>query len=263
MSVGGPQSNGSNGDGAAVNGAANPAPERAEGQRLDHHGRPVPDHYKCISLSTTTLGVLIATINASNLLISLPDIFKGININPLLPSNTNYLLWLILGSLVVTAVLVVSLGRLGDIYGRARTYNLGFAVFTFFSILLSVTWLSGHAAGIWLIVMRIFQGVGAAMLMANSAAILTDAFPAEQRGMALGVNQAAAFSGSFIGLILGGVLAPINWRLIFLVSVPIGLFATVWGYLKLRELSARRPARIDWWGNVTFAAGLILIMGGL
>ena len=142
-------------------------------------------------------------------------------------------------------------------------YNLGFAVFTFFSLLLSVTPMTGHAAGIWLITMRIFQGVGAAMLMANSAAILTDAFPVEQRGMALGVNQAAAFSGTFIGLVLGGLLAPINWRLIFLVSVPIGLFATVWGYLKLRELAQRQPARIDWPGNITFAIGLILIMVGI
>ena len=139
-------------------------------------------------------------------------------------------------------------------YGRVRIYNLGFAVFTFFSLALSVTWMTGPAAGIYLIVMRIFQGVGAAMLMANSAAILTDAFPEDQRGMALGVNQAAAFSGSFIGLILGGILAPINWRLIFLVSVPVGLFATVWGYLRLRELGQRRSAHIDWPGNVTFAA---------
>src|ERR1700722_10505837 len=146
---------------------------------------------------------------------------------------------MILGFLVTTSVLVVTLGRLGDIYGRVRMYNLGFAVFTFFSLALSVTWLTGDAAAMYLIVMRIFQGVGAAMLMANSAAILTDAFPETQRGMAMGVNQAAAFSGSFIGLILGGLLAPINWRLIFLVSVPIGLFATVFGYYKLRETSPR------------------------
>ena len=170
---------------------------------------------------------------------------------------------MILGFLVVTSVLVTSLGRLGDIYGRVRMYNLGFAVYTFFSLLLTVTWMSGEAAGIWLIVMRIFQGVGAAMLMANSGAILTDAFPRGQRGMAMGINQAAAMGGMFIGLVLGGVLAPINWRLIFLVSVPIGLFGTVWGYMKLRELSARRPAKIDWPGNITFAVGLVLIMVGI
>src|ERR1700749_5259982 len=157
-------------------------------------------NYKWIALSNTTLGILMVTINQSILLISLPDLFRGLNMNPLIPSNTSSFLWVFMGFMLVTAVLVVSLGRMGDIYGRVRMYNLGFAVFTFFSLLLSVTWMSGHAAGIWLIVLRIFQGVGAAMLMANSAAILTDAFPAGERGMAMGINQAAAFSGTFIGL---------------------------------------------------------------
>ena len=219
--------------------------------------------YKWTALFICTLGVLMATIDGSITLISLPTIFRGIGIDPLQPGNSFYLLWMILGFLVVTSVLVVSLGRLCDIYGRVRIYNLGFAVFTFFSLLLSITWTSGHAAGIWLIVMRLFQAVGAAMLTANAAAILTDAFPSNQRGTALGINQTAAFSGTFIGLVLGGILAPINWRLIFLVSVPIGLFATVWGYLKLRELADRRPARIDWPGNVTFALGLVLVMIGI
>jgi MFS family permease len=223
----------------------------------------IPGNYRWMALFISTLGMLMATIDSSIVLIALPDIFRGIGLDPLQPGNTFYLLWMILGFLVVTSVLVVSLGRLGDIYGRVRTYNLGFAVFTFFSLLLSITWMTGHAAGVWLITMRIFQGVGAAMLMANSAAILTDVFPDNQRGMALGVNQAAAFSGTFIGLVLGGVLAPINWRLIFLVSVPIGLFATVFGYLKLRETGERRPARIDWPGNITFALGLILVMVGI
>jgi MFS family permease len=221
------------------------------------------DGYKWTALFISTLGMLMATIDGSITLIALPDIFRGIGIDPLQPGNSFYLLWMILGFLVVTSVLVTTLGRMGDIYGRVRMYNLGFALFTLFSLLLSVTWMTGHAAGVWLIVMRIFQGIGAAMLMANSGAILTDAFPQRQRGMAMGINQAAAMSGMFIGLVLGGVLAPINWRLIFLVSVPIGLFATVWGYLKLRELSERRPARIDWPGNITFAVGLILIMVGI
>jgi MFS family permease len=225
--------------------------------------RDIPDSYKWTALFISTLGMLMATIDGSITLIALPNIFRGIDIDPLGTGNGFYLLWMILGFLVVTSVLVTSLGRLGDIYGRVRTYNLGFAVYTFFSLLLTITWMSGHAAGIWLIVMRLFQGVGAAMLMANSAAILTDAFPPRQLGMAMGINQAAAFSGTFIGLVLGGVLAPVNWRLIFLISVPIGLFATVWGYLKLRELSERRPARIDWPGNITFAVGLILIMIGI
>jgi MFS family permease len=231
--------------------------------RFDHHGNPVPDHYKWIALSNTTLGVLIATINASILLISLPAIFDGIKIDPLKASNTNYLLWLILGFLVVTAVLVVSLGRLGDIYGRARTFNLGFAVFTFFSIMLAITWMKGSSGALWLIIMRALQGVGGAMLFANSSAIITDAFPANQRGLALGINGVAAVAGSSIGLVLGGVLAPIAWRAVFLVSVPFGILGTVWGFAKLRDLSERKPAKIDWWGNVTFAVGLIAVMVGI
>ena len=223
----------------------------------------VGNGYKWTALFISTLGMLMATIDGPSRSSPCPTSSEGIGIDPLEAGNSFFLLWMILGFLVVTSVLVTTLGRLGDIYGRVRTYNLGFAVFTFFSLLLTVTWMSGHAAGIWLIVLRIFQGVGAAMLMANSGAILTDAFPRTNAGMAMGVNQAAAMSGMFIGLVLGGVLAPINWRLIFLVSVPIGLFATVVGYLKLRELSERRPAKIDWPGNITFALGLILVMVGI
>jgi MFS family permease len=219
--------------------------------------------YKWVALSNTTLGMLIATINASILLIALPDIFRGIRIDPLAPGNTSYLLWLILGFIVVMAVLLVSLGRLGDIYGRVRMFNLGFAVFTVFSILLSVTWMHGAAGALWLILMRVGQGVGGALIFANSSAILTDAFPQHQRGLALGVNSIAAIAGSFVGLVLGGVLAPVSWRLVFLVSVPIGVVATVWSYRSLRELGQRRPARIDWWGNATFALGLVGVMIGI
>ena len=219
--------------------------------------------YKWIALSNTTLGMLIATINSSILLIALPDIFRGINIDPLAPGNTSYLLWLIMGFMVAMAVLLVSLGRLGDIYGRVRMFNLGFATFTVFSILLSVTWMDGSSAALWMIVMRIGQGVGGAFLFANSSAILTDAFPPGQRGLALGVNSIAAIAGSFLGLVVGGVLAPISWRLVFLVSVPIGVIATVWAYHSLRELGERRPARIDWWGNLTFAVGLVAVMIGI
>ena len=226
-------------------------------------GALVSPNYKWVALFISTLGMLMASIDGTITLIALPDIFRGIGIDPLQAGNSFFLLWMILGFLVVTSVLVTTLGRMGDIYGRVRIYNLGFALFTFFSLLLSITWMSGHEAGIWLIVLRIFQGVGAAMLMANSGAILTDAFPQGQRGMAMGINQAAATSGIFIGLVLGGILAPINWRLIFLVSVPVGLVATVWGYLKLQELGERRPARIDWPGNITFALGLILLMVGV
>src|SRR5207302_761270 len=171
--------------------------------------------YKWIALSNTTLGMLMATINASILLIALPDIFRGIHINPLAPGNTSYLLWLILGFMVVMAVLLVSLGRLGDIYGRVRMFNLGFAVFTVFSILLSVTWMHGGAGALWLILMRVGQGVGGALIFANSSAILTDAFPANERGLALGINSVSLVVGSFLGLVLGGVLAPFAWRLVF------------------------------------------------
>jgi MFS family permease len=223
----------------------------------------VGPRYKWIALSNTTLGMLMATINSSIMLIALPNIFRGIGINPLQPGNTTILLWMLMGFLVVTAVLVVSFGRLGDMFGRVRMYNMGFAVFALFSILLSVSWMQGTAAGWYLIVMRIFQGVGGAMLMANSSAILTDAFPVNQRGMALGLNQVAGIAGSFIGLVLGGLLGPVDWRLVFLVSVPFGVLGTVWSYLKLRELGARKPARLDWWGNLTFAVGLIAVLVGI
>jgi MFS family permease len=220
-------------------------------------------HYKWIALSNTTLGVLLATINQSIVLISLPDIFRGIGLDPLSPDNTSYLLWMFMGFLVVSAVLVVSFGRLGDMFGRVRMYNMGFAVFTVGSILLSVTWLHGSSGALWLILWRIVQGIGGAFLFANATAILTDAFPANQRGTALGMNSIAAIAGSFLGLLLGGVLGPINWHLVFLVSVPIGLFGTVWAYFMLRDIGERKQARIDWWGNIMFAAGLIAVLVGI
>jgi len=220
-------------------------------------------HYKWIALSNTTLGILMATINQSIVIIALPAIFRGIDLNPLVPANTSYLLWMLLGFMVVMGVLVVSLGRVGDMFGRVRMYNLGFAVFTVGSILLSVSWMTGSSAAMWLIVMRIVQGIGAACLFANSSAILTDAFPAEERGLALGINMVAAIAGSFIGLVLGGVLAPVAWRLVFLVSVPFGVLGTVWAYFKLEERGIRRRARIDWFGNLTFAVGLIALLVGI
>jgi len=236
---------------------------RPRRQRPPGRARPEDPHYKWVALILTTLGMAMATIDGTIMLIALPNVFRGIRLDPLQPGNSFYLLWMILSFLVVTSVLVVSLGRLGDIFGRVRMYNLGFAIFTFFSLLLTVTWMSGRAAGAWLVAVRVLQGVGAALLMANSAAIITDAFPVHQRGMALGINQAAALSGSFVGLVLGGILAPVNWRLIFLVSVPIGLFGTVWGYRALHEVGTRRRAHIDWAGNVTFFLGLVLVMVGI
>ncbi|MGA2433039.1 MAG: MFS transporter [Acidimicrobiales bacterium] len=222
-----------------------------------------PERYKWIALSNTTMGILMATINGSILLIALPNIFRGIKLNPLAPQNTTYFLWLLMGFLLVTSVLVVSLGRVGDIFGRVRMYTLGFAIFTIFSILLAATWMTGPAAALWLIFMRVGQGVGGAFLFANSNAIITDAFPPDERGLALGINGVAAIGGAFIGLILGGVLAPIEWRLVFLVSVPVGLFGTVWAALKLRDHGVRTKASIDWYGNFTFAIGLISLLTGI
>jgi MFS family permease len=226
----------------------------------------LPEHqdgYKWIALSNTTLGVLLATIDGSIVLIAMPDIFRGIRLDPLQPGNSFYLLWMILGFLVVSSVLVVSLGRLGDLYGRVRMYNVGFIVYTLASLLLTIDWLHGRAGADWLIGFRIAQGVGAAFLVANSVAILTDAFPANQRGLALGINNVVGISGMFIGLVLGGVLAPVSWRLVFLVSVPFGLIGTVWSYRSLREIGVRSREPIDWPGNLTFAAGLVLVMIGI
>src|SRR4051794_13549438 len=190
----------------------------------------------------------------------MPDIFRGIHLDPLVPANSFYLLWMILGYLVVSSVLIVSLGRLGDMYGRVKTYNLGFVIYTVASLLLTIDWMTGRAGATYLIVFRIVQGIGGACLLANAAAIITDAFPAHQRGMALGINNIVGVSGMFVGLVLGGVLAPIDWRMVFLISVPVGLFGTVWAYLKLEERSKPRRASIDWWGNLTFALGLVLAM---
>jgi MFS family permease len=209
------------------------------------------------------MGVLMVVINGSITIIALPDIFRGIGLNPLTPGNTSYFLWVLMGFLLVTSVLVLTFGRLGDIRGRVRMYNLGFAIFTAFSILLSVTWMKGAAGAIWIIVMRLGQGVGGALEFANSSAILTDSFPENQRGFALGINSVAAIAGSFIGLILGGVLAPVSWRLVFLISVPFGLFGTIWAYTKLVDNGVRVPAKIDWLGNLTFAVGLTAVLIGV
>jgi MFS family permease len=219
-----------------------------------------PDRYKWIALSNTTLSMTMATIDASIVIVSMPAIFRGIHLNPLARTNITYLLWMIIGYLLVQSVLVVTLGRLGDMFGRVRIYNLGFVVFTAASIALSLDPLTGSHGAMWLILWRFAQAFGGAMLMANSAAILTDAFPAHQRGMALGVNQISGISGQFVGLLLGGLLAQWDWRLVFWVNVPIGVFGTVWAYRSLREIATTRRARIDWIGNVTFAAGLSALL---
>jgi MFS family permease len=224
----------------------------------DEHPR-----YKWVVLSNTTLGTLLATINASIVLISLPAIFRGIGLNPLHPANVGYLLWMLMGYLVVTAVLVVPFGRLGDMYGRVRMYNLGFIVFTLAAVALSFDPFQLGGGADWLIAWRVVQGVGGAMLMATASAVLTDAFPATQRGMALGVNMVAAVAGSFLGLLIGGVLAEINWQAIFWVGVPLGIIGTIWSMRSLREVGVRTPARIDWAGTITFGVGLTVLLVGI
>ena len=257
---------GASGPGGAVSGTgrgwASGSGNGASQDRLAG-GRLRGTHYKWLALSNTTLGMLAATVNASIVIISLPAIFRGIQLNPLTPGNFSYLLWMLMGYLVVSAVLVVTLGRLGDIYGRVRMYNAGFAIFALGALALPFDPLTGPAGALWLIGFRVIQAVGGAMLMANAPAILTDAFPSDQRGMAMGVNQVAGISGMFIGLVLGGVLAAIDWRLVFIVSVPIGIGGAIWSYLSLREIGIRTPARIDWLGNVTFAFGLIALLIGI
>jgi MFS family permease len=223
----------------------------------------VSTRYKWIALTNTTLGIFMATINSSIILISLPAIFRGIGINPLSPGNVGYLLWLLQGYMLVTAVLVISLGRIGDIFGRVRIYNLGFLVFSVASIVLALDPYQGGKGAMWLVIFRLVQGVGGAMLFANSSAIIADAFPVAQRGLAIGINQVAAIGGSFIGLIAGGLLSIGDWRLVFWVSVPFGFFGTVWGYISLKDNGKRAHATIDWWGNLTFAIGLTALLIGM
>ena len=223
-------------------------------------GQVTGDRYKWVALSNTTAAVFMSALDGSIVIIALPAIFRGIHLDPLAPGNVFYLLWMIMGYRLVQAVLVVNLGRLGDMFGRVKIYNAGFAVFTFASILLSFDPFLGGRGALWLIGWRVLQAVGGSMLMANSAAILTDAFPADQRGFALGTNQVAAIAGQFIGLVAGGLLAAIDWRAVFWVNVPVGVFGTLWAYLRLRDNGERHRDPIDWWGNVTFAVGLSSVL---
>ncbi|MFI1916714.1 MFS transporter [Nocardia sp. NPDC020380] len=223
------------------------------------------DHprYKWVALSNTTLGMLMVTINSSIVIISLPDIFRGIDLNPLAAGNVSYLLWMMMGFLLASAVLVVMFGRLGDIVGRVKIYNYGFVVFTVTAIALSFDPFTHGSGAVWLIGWRVIQGIGGAMLMANAAAILTDAFPAEQRGFALGINQVAAVAGSFLGLLLGGLLAQWDWKAVFWVSVPFGILGTVWSYRSLHDNGQRSPGKLDIPGTITFALGLTALLTGI
>ena len=218
------------------------------------------DRYKWVALANTTAAVFMSQLDGSIVIIALPAIFRGIHLNPLAAGNIAYLLWMIMGYRLVQAVLVVTVGRLGDMFGRVRIYNSGFAVFTIASVLLSFDPFEGGHGAMWLIGWRLLQAVGGSMLQANSAAILTDAFPSDQRGFALGINQVAGLSGMFIGLVAGGLLAALDWRAVFWVNVPVGIYGTVWAYRKLRDTGVRHRGRIDWWGNVTFAVGLSAIL---
>jgi len=220
----------------------------------------VSKNYKWIALSNTTLGGFMVALDGSCVMIALPAIFRGINLNPLAPDSSAYLLWLLMGYTLVLAVLVTSFGRIGDMFGRVRMYNLGFVIFSVGSILLSFTWSTGPAGAIELIVFRALQAVGGACLFANSVAILTDAFPENERGMALGINQVSFVTGNFMGLIVGGLLAEVGWRWVFRVSIPVAVAGTIWSYLQLREIGIHKKADIDWLGNLTFAAGLTMIL---
>jgi MFS family permease len=223
----------------------------------------VGPHYKWVVLSNTTVGVLLATLNATSLIIALPVIFRGIHLNPLVAANFPYLLWIMMGYMLVSAAVVVTVGRIGDMFGRVRMYNLGFAWFTLGAILLSLVWSKGSTGALELVILRMFQAIGGALLMANSAAIITDAFPSEQLGLALGMNMVAGIVGSFLGILAGGLLSELGWRWVFLANVPIGVFGTVWAYLKLKEIGVRIKAKIDWLGNLSFAAGLAMILTGV
>lgn len=213
--------------------------------------------YKWIALSNTTLGVLMASITGNIILISLPAIFRGVHVDPLSTSGANYMLWMLMGFNVVTATLLVTFGRLSDMFGRVRLYNLGFAIFTLASIILYFS----PANVVFMIIMRLVQGIGAGFMFSNSMAIITDAFEAQERGTAMGLNQISSIGGNLIGLIGGGLLSAIDWRLVFLVNVPFGIFGTVWAYLKLKEQKMPSKAHdFDWLGNITFAVGLILVL---
>jgi MFS family permease len=209
------------------------------------------------------MGVLMASINMNIILIALPSIFDGIDLNPLSPGVFAYLLWILMGYTIVTAVILVTIGRLSDMFGRVRLFNLGFVIFTLGSILLFFTPNKGDLGALELVVFRIVQAIGGAFLMANSTAIITDNFSKKERGFAMGINQIAATTGMSLGIVLGGVLSVINWRYVFLISIPVGILGTIWSYLKLKETSPKRVGILDIPGNLTFGLGLVILLVGV
>ncbi|MDQ1252753.1 MAG: hypothetical protein QG646_1885 [Euryarchaeota archaeon] len=220
--------------------------------------------YKWVALFNVTLSSLMGTINGSIILISLPAIFNGIQLNPMAPDAFQYLIWVLMGYGLVTATILLSIGRLADMYGRVRLFRLGFLIFTIGSILLYLTPDKGSTGAMELIVFRLVQAVGGAFTMANGAAIITDVFPAGERGKALGINMVAIMSGQFIGLLLGGILAVYNWRYVFLVNIPFALIGTIWSYWKMKEVSFRAPkTSIDIVGNLFFVVGLTSLLVGV
>ncbi len=211
--------------------------------------------YKYVVLINTTIAAFMALLDANIVLISLPTIVRE------LPGTTALDgIWVIIGYSLVTATLLLSFGRLADIYGRVRLYKFGFFVFTAGSALCSVA-----TDGTFLVLSRLVQGTGAALIFSNSAAILTDAFPPAERGKALGINQVAGVSGSVLGLVAGGILtATLGWRSIFWINVPVGIYATLWAHYKLREIgSISKGERLDPAGNASFALGLTMLLLGL
>ncbi len=219
--------------------------------------------YKYTVLTNTMLGALMASINMNIVMITLPSIFRGLNINPFAPGEFVYLLWILMGYSIVLASILVTFGRVSDLYGRARMYTWGFIIFTIASVLLSIVpGNSGNNGALMLIVFRMVQAVGAGFLMVNSTALLTDAFPIYERGKAMGINQISFIVGSLLGLILGGFLSGYDWHLVFIVNIPFAIAGTIWSIFKLKETAEKQKVHMDIWGNVSLALSLILISLG-
>jgi MFS family permease len=205
--------------------------------------------YEWVALSVTTVGALLASLQSSALLIALPDILVK------LQASFLTVMWILIGYLLITTALVPVIARLADMFGRKNLYNAGFAVFTLGSLLAGLAQPQFH--GLDVLLFRIVQGVGGALLITNSTAIVTDAFRGGWVGLGLGVNQIAAAAGFVLGPVVGGLLTAVDWRLVFLFNVPIGIFGTYWGIRRLRE-PVRLPAhqRFDWFGSLSFTVGL-------